>query len=65
MRTIDEVVEVAAPVRTVWDRWAALEGLPEFMEGIASVRRTDDDTITWRGQHHRILKEGRLAPLDR
>ena len=49
MRTVDEVVEVAAPVRAVWERWEGLGGLPEFMEGIASVRRTDDDTITWRG----------------
>jgi uncharacterized membrane protein len=49
MRNVDEVVEVAAPVRAVWDRWAGLEGLPQFMEGIASVRRTDGDGIIWRG----------------
>ncbi len=49
MRTVDEVLEVAAPVRAVWGRWAGLEGLPEFMEGIDSVRRTDDDRILWRG----------------
>jgi uncharacterized membrane protein len=49
MRNVDEVVEVAAPVRAVWERWADLEGLPEFMEGIASVRRADEDRILWRG----------------
>jgi len=49
VRNVDEVVEVAAPVGAVWGRWADLEGLPEFMEGIESVRRVDDDRITWRG----------------
>jgi len=49
MRNVDEVVEIAAPVATVWDRWADLEGLPDFMEGIASVRRADEDRILWRG----------------
>jgi uncharacterized membrane protein len=49
MRTVDETVEVAAPLTVVWSRWAGLEDLPEFMEGIASVRRTDEGTITWRG----------------
>lgn len=49
MRTVDEVVEVDAPVRAVWERWADLEGLPEFMEGIDSVRRTDGDRILWHG----------------
>lgn len=49
MRNVDEVVELAAPLSAVWDRWADLAGLPEFMEGIASVRREDDDPILWRG----------------
>lgn len=49
MRTVDEVVEVAAPVHAVWERWADLEGLPEFMEGIDAVRRADGDRIMWRG----------------
>jgi uncharacterized membrane protein len=49
MRTVDEVVEVAAPLRAVWERWADLEGLPEFMEGIDSVRRADEDQILWHG----------------
>ncbi|HTI35089.1 MAG TPA: SRPBCC family protein [Miltoncostaea sp.] len=46
---MDEVVEVAAPVGEVWRQWAELEGLPRFMEGIASVRRDGDDHIRWRG----------------
>ncbi len=49
MRNVDEVVEVAGPVRAVWERWAELEALPAFMEGITSVRRGADDRITWRG----------------
>lgn len=47
MRTVDEVVEVDAPAAEVWARWAEVERLPEFMEGIESVTREDDDRLTW------------------
>ncbi len=49
MQSVDEVIEVAAPVNVVWSRWAEMERLPEFMEGIESVRRLDDERLEWRG----------------
>ena len=49
MHTVDEVIEVDAPVGEVWSRWAEVERLPEFMEGIEEVRRIDDDHLRWRG----------------
>lgn len=50
MRSVDEVIEVAAPVADVWARWAEVERLPEFMEGVESVRREGDDRLEWRAR---------------
>jgi len=50
MRSVDEVVEVAAPVGEVWARWADVERLPEFMEGIESVRREGEDHLEWKAR---------------
>lgn len=48
MKSVDEVIEVGAPIAEVWSRWAEVERLPEFMEGITSVRRVGDDRLEWR-----------------
>lgn len=47
MQSVDEVIEVTAPVAEVWARWADVERLSEFMEGIDSVRRDGDDHLAW------------------
>jgi len=49
MDTVDEVIEVAAPLSRVWSRWADVERLPDFMEGTTRVRCTADDRLEWRG----------------
>jgi uncharacterized membrane protein len=40
-------LEVARPVRTVYDQWTQFESFPEFMEGVQSVRQVDDTHTAW------------------
>jgi len=47
MHTIEEAIEIAAPVRTVYDQWTQFEEFPQFMEGIEEVRQLDDRRLHW------------------
>jgi uncharacterized membrane protein len=38
--TIDETIDVEAPVEVVYTRWIEFEQLPAFMDGVESVTRT-------------------------
>lgn len=69
---------VALAVRhfTGKSNWRKLTGTPLSWQSEGSLNRKDilgfawwlmaflGNTITWRGKHYRILKEGRLRPLD-
>ena len=48
MGTLEEIVEVEAPLETVYDAWTRFEEFPEFMEGVEGVRRHDDTQLRWR-----------------
>ena len=50
MQSVDEVLEVDAPVTAVWAQWADMAGLGELVDGVVAVRRVDDGRITWRGR---------------
>jgi hypothetical protein len=50
MSTTSTEVDVACPVRTVYDQWTQFEDFPEFMEGVQSVRQLDDTTLVWTAQ---------------
>lgn len=47
MTTITEEVEVDVPVRTAYDQWTQFEEFPRFMEGVESVKQTDDKHLHW------------------
>ncbi len=47
MATIEESIEVNAPLSTVYNQWTQFEEFPEFMEGIESVQQIDDTHLLW------------------
>ena len=47
MSSIEESVEVAAPVRAVYDQWTQFEEFPRFMEGVEEIRQVDDTHLHW------------------
>jgi uncharacterized membrane protein len=47
MQTIEESIEVDAPVRVVYNQWTQFEEFPEFMEGVEEVRQIDDKRLHW------------------
>ena len=47
MNTIEQSIEVDAPIRTVYNQWTQFEEFPEFMEGVEEVRQLDDQRLHW------------------
>ena len=45
--TIEEVIEVAVPVSTVYNQWTQFEEFPRFMAGVDEVRQLDDTLLHW------------------
>jgi uncharacterized membrane protein len=48
MSTIEQSIEVDAPVRTVYDQWTQFEEFPRFMEGIDEVVQLDATHLHWK-----------------
>jgi uncharacterized membrane protein len=46
-RTIEESIEVNAPVSTIYNQWTQFEDFPLFMEGIDHVQQLDDTRLRW------------------
>jgi uncharacterized membrane protein len=46
-RTIEETIEVNAPVSTVYNQWTQFEDFPLFMEGVDHVGQLDDTRLKW------------------
>jgi uncharacterized membrane protein len=46
-RTIDESIEVNAPVSAVYNQWTQFEDFPLFMEGVDHVQQLDDTRLRW------------------
>lgn len=47
MATITKSIDVAVPVRTAYNQWTQFEEFPQFMEGVAEVRRLSDTLTHW------------------
>lgn len=47
MSTIEQSVEVRAPLSAVYDQWTRFEEFPQFMEGVEEVHQTDDAHLKW------------------
>ena len=56
MSTIEESIEVQAPLSAVYNQWTQFEEFPRFMEGIEKITQTDDTHMHWvaefGGSHH-------------
>ncbi len=47
MHTIEQSIEVDAPISTVYNQWTQFEQFPEFMEGVEQVRQIDEKRLHW------------------
>ena len=47
MSTIERSIEVDVPIRTAYNQWTQFEEFPRFMEGVESVRQSDDRHLHW------------------
>jgi len=47
MSTVERSIEVEVPVRTAYNQWTQFEEFPQFMEGVESVRQSDDRHLHW------------------
>jgi uncharacterized membrane protein len=47
MSTIEESIEVQAPLSTVYNQWTQFEEFPRFMEGVEEIRQIDDTHMHW------------------
>jgi uncharacterized membrane protein len=47
MATVEQSIEVNAPVRAVYNQWTQFEDFPRFMEGVKSVSQLDDKKLQW------------------
>jgi uncharacterized membrane protein len=50
MEKIEKSVEVAAPVRAVYNQWTQFEEFPRFMAGVKEVRQLDDTHLHWHAE---------------
>src|SRR5258705_13759540 len=48
MATIEQSIEVNAPLRAVYNQWTQFEDFPRFMEGVKEVRQLDDKRLQWK-----------------
>ena len=48
MSTIEQSIEVGAPVTTVYDQWTQFESFPQFMDGVDEVRQVSDTLTHWK-----------------
>ena len=47
MSTIEQSIEVDAPISAVYNQWTQFEEFPQFMDGIDEIRQTDDRHLHW------------------
>jgi len=45
--TIEQSVEVQAPLSAVYNQWTQFEEFPRFMQGVEEVRQLDDTHVHW------------------
>jgi uncharacterized membrane protein len=47
MASIQESIDIQAPLSTVYNQWTQFEEFPQFMEGVKSVAQLDDTHLRW------------------
>lgn len=47
MATVNESIEVNAPLSVVYNQWTQFEEFPNFMEGVKSVTQVGDTRLRW------------------
>ncbi len=47
MAFVDNTIEVAADIRTVYDTWTSFEDFPSFMEVVERVDLVPEDSLHW------------------
>jgi uncharacterized membrane protein len=57
MSTVERSIEVAVPVRTAYNQWTQFEEFPQFMQGVESVRQTDDRNLHWIAEIDGVRRE--------
>jgi uncharacterized membrane protein len=50
MERIEKSIEVACPVRTVYNQWTQFEDFPHFMAGVKEVKQLDDTHLHWHAE---------------
>ena len=52
MATIEQSIDIDAPISTVYNQWTQFEEFPHFMEGVKEVRQLDDTHLHWVVEHN-------------
>jgi uncharacterized membrane protein len=47
MSTIEQSIEIDAPLDNVYNQWTQFEEFPQFMEGVEEIRQLDDTHLHW------------------
>ena len=47
MSTIEQSIEVEAPLDRVYNQWTQFEEFPQFMDGVEEIRQLDDTHLHW------------------
>ena len=47
MERVEKVIDVAAPLRAVYEQWMHFEDFPRFVPAIVAVRQIDDTHVHW------------------
>jgi uncharacterized membrane protein len=47
MSTIEQSIEIQAPLTTVYNQWTQFEEFPHFMDGVEQVEQRDDTHLHW------------------
>ena len=50
MERIEKSIEVACPVRIVYNQWTQFEEFPRFMSGVKEVKQLDDTHVRWHAE---------------
>jgi uncharacterized membrane protein len=62
--TVEKSITVDVPVRIAYDQWTQFETFPEFMEGVESVAKLDEERLHWKAKIGGVTGEWDAEILD-